>query len=284
LNVAGQDWGLPPFDPRALRQSGYRGFIDLLRANMRHAGGLRIDHVMALQRLYLIPEGQQATAGAYVSYPLDDLVGLLALESQRNRCLVVGEDLGTVPEGFRERMEKARVLSYRVVFFEVQGDEFVQPDRYPHLALATVGSHDLATLRGWWQENDIDLKSGLGLYPEGGERDQRAHRSREREALIRALERRGFPSRGVSEPNSDAPPNLSDAVHHFLADTRAGLAMVQVDDLADELVQVNLPGTSFEHPNWRRKLSLTLEELNQDPRVRRIAAIMNSVRRTTPRP
>jgi glycogen operon protein len=115
-NPAGQDWGLPPFNPRALREEGYRSFIELVRANMRHAGGLRIDHVMALQHLYWVPRGSTPADGAYVAYPLDDLVGILALESRRHQCLVVGEDLGTVPEGFRERMAAANILSYRVLF------------------------------------------------------------------------------------------------------------------------------------------------------------------------
>ena len=131
-----------------------------------HAGGLRIDHVMGLQHLYWIPRDTSAAEGAYVGYPLDDLVGILALESQRHRCLVVGEDLGTVPEGFRERMAAANILSYRVLFFEQEeSGAFVPPDAYPPLALAVAGSHDLPTLRGWWEERDIALKDRLGLYP-----------------------------------------------------------------------------------------------------------------------
>ena len=117
-NPAGQNWGLPPFHPRALREEGYRSFVQLLRANMRHAGGLRIDHAMGLQHLYWVPQGQEPSAGAYVRYPMEDLIGILALESHRHKCLVVGEDLGTVPEGFRERMAKANILSYRVLFFD----------------------------------------------------------------------------------------------------------------------------------------------------------------------
>ena len=278
LNPAGQDWGLPPFDPRALRQEAYAGFIELIRANMRHAGGLRIDHVMALQHLYLIPEGWPPSDGAYVSYPLEDLIGVLCLESQRQRCLVVGEDLGTVPEGFRERLEAAAILSYRVVFFEVDNTgAFVGPERYPPLALATIGSHDLATLRGWWEERDIELKARHGLYPtEDEERRQREQRVNERSALVAALATAGLGARwGAASPFS---PELAEAVHAYLARTRAGLAMVQLDDLTDEAEQVNLPATTDQHPNWRRKQSLRLEDIAANPRIRRIADTLNKAR------
>ncbi len=283
LNPAGQDWGLPPFNPHALRNEAYSGFIDLVRANMRHAGGLRIDHVMGLQHLYWIPEGCAPSQGAYVSYFMDDLIGILALESRRHCCLVVGEDLGTVPEGFRERMEAAGVLSYRVLFFEFDADgAFVQPQDYPPLALATPGSHDLATLRGWWEARDIELKSRHGLYPSADEeRDQHAQRVKERVALLHGLEAAGL---GLPDLDATGPfrADLADAVHAFLARTRAGLAMVQLDDLTDERDQVNLPGTTDQHPNWRRKQSLGLEELSANPRVQALTHILNSAR--PPRP
>jgi 4-alpha-glucanotransferase len=283
LNPVGQDWGLPPFNPHALRMEGYSGFIDLVRANMRHAGGLRIDHVMGLQHLYWIPQGCPPSQGAYVSYPMDDLIGILALESRRQRCLVVGEDLGTVPEGFRERMEAAGILSYRVLFFEFNADgALVQPQDYPPLALATPGSHDLATLRGWWEAYDIELKSRHGLYPSRDEA-QRQHeqRAEERAALLRAFAAAGL---GLTDLDATSPfrPDLADAVHAFLARTRAGLAMVQLDDLTDEREQVNLPGTTGQHPNWRRKQSLSLEDLAANPRVRALAQILNSARPSLP--
>lgn len=279
LNPAGQDWGLPPFNPHALRNEAYSGFIDLVRANMRHAGGLRIDHVMGLQHLYWIPEGRAPSEGAYVSYSMDDLIGILALESRRHGCLVVGEDLGTVPEGFRERMEAAGILSYRVLFFEFDADgAFVQPPDYPPLALATPGSHDLATLRGWWEAHDIELKSRHGLYPSGDEeRRQHEQRAKERLALVRALAVAGLGLPGL-EATGPFHPELADAVHAFLARTRAGLAMVQLDDLTDERDQVNLPGTIDQHPNWRRKQSLSLEELSANPRVQALAHILSSAR------
>jgi len=253
LNPAGQDWGLPPLNPVALKKQAYQPFIDLVRANMRHAGGLRIDHVMGLQRLYCIPEGEPASKGAYVSYPIDDLIGILALESHRNRCLVVGEDLGTVPPGFREKMAAANIFSYRVLFFE-QNDKgrFLSPDQYPALAVAVAGSHDLPTLRGWLIESDIELKERLGLYPSKEEvLTQRSARSRERDAVLRALDL----------PHRTEPEHFSIAVHRFLGRTASMLSMLQLDDLLGEHEPVNVPATSTEHPNWRRKYSYALETL-----------------------
>jgi 4-alpha-glucanotransferase len=284
FNPAGQDWGLPPFDPRALREQAYAGFIDLVRANMRHAGGLRIDHVMALQHLYWIPEGKPASEGVYVAYPMDDMVGILALESQRHKCLVVGEDLGTVPEGFRERMTEAGILSYRVVIFEyAEAGGFNGPEDYPKLALSTVGSHDLATLRGWWEGHDIGLKEQHGLYPGADEaRNQTDLRSRDKQSLLDALNAAGLELPTGYSVESDYDGALSRAVHTFLARTRSGIAMVQIDDLTDEPVQVNLPATTDQHPNWRRKQSLALEELNGNQRVVALAQIFRDARPLSP--
>jgi len=270
LNPAGQNWGLPPFNPVALKMQAYKPFIDLVRANMRHAGGLRIDHVMGLQRLYCIPDGSPASDGAFISYPIDDLIGILALESHRNRCLVVGEDLGTVPAGFREKMAAANIFSYRVLFFEQhEKDGFIPPEQYPALAVAVAGSHDLPTLRSWLVESDIELKQRLGLYPSEDEvLAQRSLRRGEREAVLKALQ--------LSHP---APPEqFSVAVHRFLARTRAMLTMVQLDDLLGEHEPVNVPATSTEHPNWRRKYSLTLEGLLENELALKQIEVLRSER------
>jgi 4-alpha-glucanotransferase len=258
LNPAGQNWGLPPFNPVMLRRQGYRPLRDLIRANMRHAGGLRIDHVMGLQRLYCIPDGRSASEGAYIEYPLDDMLGIIALESHRNQCIVVGEDLGTVPAGFRERLEAANVLSYRVLMFEQDADGFILPENYPEKAVAVAGSHDMATLTGWHAGTDIALKEQLGLYPDAGEvTRQRRQRESERCALEQLL---------FGKTARPTAAEFSDAMHRFLGRTRAFLAIAQLDDLIAEAEPVNVPGT-VDHPNWRRKYNQPLEALSDDHRA-----------------
>jgi glycogen operon protein len=277
LNRAGQNWGLPPLHPIMAREQAYRGFIDLVRANMRYAGGLRIDHAMALLRLYWIPNGNEPRDGAYIHYPADDLIGILALESHRHRCLLVGEDLGTVPEGFRERMAGANILSYRVLFFEKDEKAFLPPEEYPYLALSVAGNHDLSTIRGWWQGSDIDLRERLGLFAEGAE-DALKERQRDRQSLLALLEEQGLIRRGKEVPIDE----LILAVHAFLGRTNSLLAVVQLDDITSEEEQINLPGTSSENPNWRRRLSRTLAELASDSRLSAMARTIAEQRKAVP--
>jgi 4-alpha-glucanotransferase len=272
-NPAGQNWGLPPFNPRALEAEAYRSFIELIRANMRHAGALRIDHVMALQHLYCVPAGCPPSQGAYLGYPLDDLVGILKLESVRQRCLIVGEDLGTVPEGFRERMAAARILSYRVLFFEKDANGLRPPGDYPRLSVAVEGSHDLPTLRAWWSGSDLELKERLRLFP--SPRDaQRAstERDQDREAFAASLR-----VQGIAGPVGNGE-RLFEAAHTYLARTASALALVQLDDITDECDPVNVPNTSTEHPNWRRKLSIELDAIRTSPRLQKVAELFESER------
>lgn len=276
-NPPGQNWDLPPFHPRALRAEGYRSFIELVRANMRHAGALRIDHVMALARLYWIPLDASPAQGAYVRYPLDDFVGILALESERARCLIVGEDLGTVPQGFRERMASANILSYRVVFFEREpdGTTFTAATAYPALSIAVLGSHDLPTLAAWWNGADIDLRERLGLLDADTGAEQRRQRERDRAALVVLLQRSGALETG-RQPDRE---RLFAAAHALLAQTSAALAVAQLDDVTGETDPVNVPTTSDEHANWRRRLSVSLEELEHDPRVAVVFTEFGAARR-----
>ncbi len=282
LSRRGQNWGLAPVNPLALRRQGYAPFIASLRANMRHAGVLRIDHVMSLDRLYWIPSGTEPTNGAYVSYPFDDLLRLVALESQRQRCAVIGEDLGTVPEGFRDRLQAANVLSYRVVFFERSADRgFLPPSRYPSLAAAAADTHDMATIRGFWLGRDLAWRLRLGLYPdEQAAEAETAERRRDRLLLLQALSREGLiaPERFsefLSESGEPSfSPALGDAILAYLARSKARLMLVQLEDILGECEQANLPGTTEGHPNWRRRSSHTLDEIGDDPRLRRVAAIV----------
>lgn len=267
FNPGGQNWGLPPFDPVALTKEGYRSFAELIRANMRHSGGLRIDHVMGLRRLFCIPEGKHASEGAYVNFPLEDLVGVLALESQREQCLVVGEDLGTVPYGFREQLANANVLSYRVLFFEqdFRSGDFLPPEAYPHLSIATTGSHDLPTLLAWWNGHDLTLKQSLGLFHTPEEtQSQQERRDRERRHILSAFATAGLIDHNV-EPSSLSDQLFAQYAHRYLAMTKSLLLATQLDDITGENDPVNVPGTSTEHANWRRKYGLSLEELAVSP-------------------
>ena len=275
LNVHGQNWGLPPLSPRALRERAYEPFASLLRANMRYARMLRIDHVMALQRAFWIPQGRPASEGAYVRYPLDEMLGVLARESVRNACAVVGEDLGTVPDGFRERLQSARVLSSRLVYFERTWDgAFRAPAEYPRLAAASIGTHDLPPLLGWWAGD-------------GG--DERRHA---RYTLVDALVREGCIDDGAAARlRDDAAAGgtiavaelLSEGVHRFLARTPSMLKVVAIEDVLGERENVNVPGTVDEHPNWQRKRSLPLEDIAVDGRLFRIGALMCDTEAVTSR-
>ncbi|HSO06194.1 MAG TPA: malto-oligosyltrehalose synthase, partial [Pelomicrobium sp.] len=283
FNLNGQDWGLPPLIPQRLAESGYAPFIAMLRAAMRHAGALRIDHVMGLRRLFWVPPGGKPADGTYVNYPFDDLLGILALESQRNHCLVIGEDLGTVPDEVRAALAPLGVLSYRLLLFEKNGEgNFRMPEEYPAQALVAASTHDLPTLKSYWQGHDLDLRAQLALYPDEETRAaQVVNRAQDRARLLVALERAGLLPEGMTVHPVSAPEmtqELTLAIHTFIARTPAKVLMVQMEDVLGQLEQVNLPGTTDQHPNWRRKLPLNLEEWPQDPRVAALAEALQRER------
>ena len=260
FNPRGQDWGLPPYSPRALRAAGYQPFVELLRANMPQGGALRMDHVMALARLYWIPAGNKADKGGYVHYPLDDLLGLLAQESRRNRCTVIGEDLGTVTPELRKALNDAGVLSYRPLLFEKDpSGEYRAPAGYPREALTCLSTHDLPTWRGFWEGHDLKLRAQLALTVDFEK--EKSQREQDKERLKRALERDGFDTSAAG-------------AHAFLARTPCKVLMVQLEDVFELVEQANLPGTIDQHPNWRRKLPVSLERWKADARVQRLSESM----------
>ena len=275
FNEKGQEWGVVPFNPRRLRATGYAHFIALLRANMRDGGALRVDHVMGWQRLFLIPEGASPSEGAYLRFPLDDLLAIAALESRRKRCLTIGEDLGTAPAGLRERMAATGLLSCRVLYFEHDDAHFRSPHEIPQSVTVSVGTHDLATLRGYWTAEDIAAKARLGILTGGLERQARDERSRDKHLLLQALA-----EEGLCPPLDDAPwtPQLADAIHAYLARSPALLFMVQLDDLIHETHQVNLPGSIADIPNWRRRLGQSLEEMATNPTLAQSMAVISRER------
>jgi len=257
LNRSGQDWGICAFSPEGLRRNGYRAFIEMLRANFAHAGGLRIDHVMGLQRLWLIPRGGHASEGAYLHYPLDDLLRLLCLESVRHKAIVLGEDLGTVPEGLRETLAQRAILGMRVLQFEQdRPGHFKAILDWPDNALATSGTHDLPSLAGWLQARDIDWSQRLALIDTHTERHWRDTRQQERQGLQHTLERNY-----AVDSDSDS---LIDACIRYLGHTRAPLVLLPLEDLLGVDEQPNLPGTVDGHPNWRRRFALPATALLDD--------------------
>lgn len=275
FNLKGQNWGLPPMVPRRLERSGFAPFIQTLRANMQHTGALRIDHVMGLTRLFWIPAGADAAEGAYVHYPLHELLGIVALESHRNRCLVVGEDLGTVPDGVRHALHERQVLSYRLLYFERNhGGDFKAPEELPAQALVAASTHDLPTLAGFWEGHDLELRTRLDLFPSEEVRHRQIRqRAEDRRRLLLTLEREALLPAGVTADPTSVPsltPELERAIHVHLARTPCQLLMIQPEDVVGMTEQVNLPGTS--DGNWRRKIVLSLERWPQDERFVRLCA------------
>ncbi|MGQ0812437.1 MAG: 4-alpha-glucanotransferase [Nitrospiraceae bacterium] len=279
----GQNWGLPPINPIRLRATGYEVFIRLLRNNLRYGGAIRVDHVMALFRLFWIPHGTSASAGTYVHYPFEDLLAILALESVRSRTLVIGEDLGTVPDWVREKLTQAKILSYRVFYFERTWDGMWKaPREYPEQSLAVATTHDLPTLSGFWSGEDIHVRAGLGCYADEQAR-QRAleERDRDKKKILSALKVEGLLPEGITEDLETAPvmtPALCQAVHAYLGRTSSWIVLANLEDSLGELAQTNMPGTVDSHPNWSRKLSLSMEDIAGDDRVRKLGTVLDSLR------
>jgi 4-alpha-glucanotransferase len=290
LGPLGQNWDLAPLDPAALEREDGATFAALLRANMRHAGALRIDHVMSLERLFWIPRGSPPSAGRYVAYPFERLRAIVARESASAGCLVVGEDLGTVPDGFREAMRRDAILSYRVLLLERDAiGAFHAPGEYPSNALATATTHDLPTLTGWVLGRDLDARLAAGLIDEdearAGRNLRRVHAMRLLEALYAAGELADalveplFQAFDARRTERDVYAPLIAAAYRFLARTPARIVILPLDDACGELDQVNVPGTIDEYPNWRRKNSVAVEALALDERIANLAAELNSILR-----
>jgi len=246
LNTAGQNWGLAGFNAAGLEIQSFMPFREMLRASMRYAGAIRLDHVLGLKRLFLVPHGFSAKEGVYVQMPFEALLAATAQESIRHRCVVIGEDLGTVPEGFREQMADWGIWSYLVMMFERDDHgRFRGIDHYAENALVTFNTHDLSTYAGWRGFSDLKLKRSLGLDP-GESDDARWHALT---MLSDVLRHHAIDSHDLF------------AVAGFLARTRSRLLAISLEDLLGVIDQPNIPGTVDEHPNWRRRLPLELDKI-----------------------
>ena len=264
FQAAGQEWGITSFSPTALKRKGYAPFIRTVRAALRHAGGLRIDHALGLNRLWVLPDGASPLEGAYLVNPLKDLLRLCALESHRARAIIIGEDLGVVPDGLRDTLETHGLLGMRVLPFEREKDGALRsPDSWDPLAAAMTSTHDLAPVAGWWKGRDIEWRGRLGA--DGDREAERQERADYREAFWSAAVEAGVAS--GDPPPADAPDAAVDASVAYAATSACELALIPVEDLLGLDEQPNLPGVVEVHPNWRRRLPAATENLLEEPRV-----------------
>jgi 4-alpha-glucanotransferase len=275
LGPDGQGWGITGFAPRALRRTGFEPFIATLRAALDHAGGIRIDHALGLRRLWVIPDGGSPADGAYLTMPLDDMLRILAIESHKADAIVIGEDLGTVPEGLRPALDGKAVLGMQVLWFERDdAGEYRQPADWSPTAAAMTGTHDLPTVAGWWQGRDIDWAWKLHRTSAAAtEAEDRATRVTERTQLWSAI------GGAAPEPAPDAPQAVVDAATAFVAHTPCPIAILPLEDVIGLVEQPNLPGTTDEHPNWRRRMPEPTDALLARPAVAARVATIDTERR-----
>ncbi len=283
FNHNGQDWGFPPMIPDKLRESGYELFIQTIRQNMRHLGAIRIDHAAGIFRLFWIPKSMKPADGVYVRCHSEDLLRIIALESVRNRTLVVGEDLGTITDEMRDGLHRFGILSYRLFYFERNHPDpsFLPPDRYPTMALSAVTTHDLPTLYGFWSGRDLEVKGQLGISDASQLARQKSDRERDRTLMLHALEAQGMMQACPSHDASCVPAMTHDlccAIYRYLSVSPSKLVLVSLDDVIGTMDQQNLPGTVSEYPNWMQKTPLPLEQIVADRRWRDLAGVLNKDR------
>jgi 4-alpha-glucanotransferase len=266
----GQNWGFPPLIPERLREGGYELFIEAIRKNMKYGGALRIDHALGLYRLFWIPSGMSPKEGAYLRQPAEDLLRIIALESHRNRTIVIAEDLGTIDDDFREMLRSFQMLSYRLFYFErnYPDPSFKSPEKYIPMALCAITTHDLPTIYGYWTGRDIEVKRQLGIYAddEAWERDVRL-RERDKGLILSALKTREIvPADFPDDPRvlPHMTHELCLAIYRYLGQSPCKLLLVSLDDIVGTLDQQNMPGTVDSHPNWIQKSPQTLEEIMHD--------------------
>ena len=266
LSPQGQKWGLAAFSPRGLVLHGFGAYLEMLRSTMRHAGGVRIDHALGLARLWVVPDGGSAADGAYISFPIDDMLRLIALESHRHRAIVLAEDLGTIPDGFQNRLEQAGMLGMRVLWFEKHDDRFTSPRIWSKGAAAMTSTHDLPTVAGWWAGRDLEWRGRLGLLgDEANQQHERDLRARDRAALWDTMRDSGAASAEL--PDQDQSDRIADAAARHIGGAACDLAVLPLEDALALPEQPNLPGTLDEHPNWRRRFPGAASALLDTPAV-----------------
>jgi 4-alpha-glucanotransferase len=258
--------------PEKLKESGYELFIETIRKNMKYGGALRIDHALGLYRLFWIPAGMTPEHGAYLLQPAEDFLRIIALESQRNKTIVIAEDLGTIDDNFREMLQSFHMLSYRLFYFErnYPDPSFKAPEKYPEMALCAITTHDLPTIYGYWAGRDIEVKRQIGIYAdEEAWRNDVLVRERDKRLILSALKAKStLPDDFPEDPQ--AIPHMTHelciAIYRYLAQSPCKLLLVSLDDIIGTLDQQNLPGTVDSHPNWMQKYTTSVEEILLDQR------------------
>lgn len=271
FSLDGQDWGLAPLSPTVLQARGHAPYRAVLDSVMAHAGAVRVDHAMGLERLFFIPEGALAVDGAYVRY--DGLTDQLVAASRAHCTIAIGEDLGVVPPGFRDRMAARRIFAMKIVGFEREGNRMRLPSAYTADALACLSTHDIAPLEAWWRGDEIDLRFRLGRI---GAETVAAEEAARQEVKARMLELAGLPPKRAEGPLDDA---VVVAFHRIVGRTRSALAAIRLEDVVGGRRLVNLPGTDREHPNWRNTLPVTVEEICRSTRLERVMGAVREARR-----
>ena len=281
LGPTGQNWDLPPLNPLMLKHTGYEKFAHLLRENMRLYGVLRIDHVMALCRLWWVLNDKTADFGAYVHYDAEVTFAILALESQRNRCVIIGEDLGTVPDQARYLLNRYQVFSYKVMYFSKGWNGFQLPEEYPEQAITVISTHDVAPLAGYWTGKDLDTMFKLGTLPDAAAfqtaLDEREH---DKADLLDKLKYTGCLGADVQMP-AKADETLLAALHKYGALSRSKLYAVQLENLLGVIDNLNVPGVTEGYPNWAQKMPVSLEDFLQHRLMGGQLAIIDEVRMKT---
>lgn len=271
----GQNWGLSPMHPEILQQRGYQPFIDLLRANMKDCGALRIDHILGFARLWWVAKGESAKNGVYVKYPLADLLAILALESQRNRCLIIAEALGTVPKGMIDTLQRAGILTYNIFYFEFDQHGSKPLAHYPYSAMTTLSTHDLPTVQGYWKGYDFELGQKFGIYPnEKVLQTLQTTRHHNKAAIRRAVEA----EQELAPDENGVNQTFTHQLQSYVADTQSALFGTQPEDWLNMLEPVNIPGTSTEYPNWRRKLNTNINSIFDDPKINELLTLIEQKR------
>jgi 4-alpha-glucanotransferase len=265
FNMSGQNWGVTTFSPQGLLDGAYRPFIDLLRASLQYAGGARLDHILGLARLWIIPSGARAVEGVYLRYPLEDLLRLAALESHRHNAFILGEDLGTVPNGFRDQLRLKGISGMQVLWFQRQAGTFLRAKDWLPEAVGMTTTHDLPTIAGWWRGTDLRWRKKLTGTPISTARQMEAERKADRALLWGRIRR----SSAQAIPSETTPEVVIDAVVNHLSRTACDLALLPLEDAMGLTEQPNLPGTVDQHPNWRRQLPMSVDEIFRMPAVKR---------------